>query len=298
FILAIVSTALGAGYFLKFSPEQWTLLLIGLGATLGYAAVGFIDDWRKVYGNEGLSEHAKFLGVFVVGAVAAILYFFLLPSIGQESYSLWKDLPLLSDILCAKPTVAPTCPVTFPHVSYFAWLIFLVLMISLIGSFTSLSVDFSDGLDGLAGGLVFSASLALGIVVAGIVNKQFNGVVLEVLALACAGGVLGYLPWNWPSSWAARKGKAPRRAKIIMGDSGSLGMGGILAMIALFSRNELLLLMIGGAFVLEGLSALIQSRVMTPLFRHRLKLLRYASSKEWVQHTEFPLPFLATPMHC
>lgn len=297
FILAIVGVGIGAGYFLNFTRDQWVLLLIALGATLGYAIVGFIDDWRKVFRNEGLSEHAKFLGIFFVGAVAAVLYFFLLPNLGQQSYSVWKDLPLLSDLLCAKPTTQSPCVVVFPQVSYFAWLIFLVLMVALIGSFTSLSVDFSDGLDGLAGGLVFSAALALGIVVAGIVGKEPNGVVLEVLALLCAGGVLGYLPWNWPSSWAARKGKAPRRAKIIMGDSGSLGLGGILAMIAIFSRNELLLLMIGGAFVLEGLSALTQGRALTPLFRRRLQILRFASTKAWVQHTEFPLPFLATPMH-
>ncbi len=120
---------------------------------------------------------------------------------------------------------------------------------------------------------------------------------LEVLALLCAASVLGFLPWNWPSSWAARRGKARRRAKIYMGDSGSLGLGGLLAMVAIFSRNELLLLMVGGAFVLEGLSALISARLMTRFFRKHLQLLRFANSKEFVPHTEFPLPFLATPLH-
>src|SRR5256885_5689240 len=60
FILTIVGTGIGAAYFLHFSQDQWTLLLIALGATLGYTLVGFIDDWGKVYRNSGLSELTKF----------------------------------------------------------------------------------------------------------------------------------------------------------------------------------------------------------------------------------------------
>src|SRR5205823_5232557 len=88
-----------------------------------------------------------------------------------------------------------------------------------------------------------------------------------------------------------------RRAMIYMGDSGALSLGGILAMIAILSRNELLLLMIGAAFVLEGLSALISAKLMTRFFRRHLQSLRFASNQEYVPHTEFPLPFLATPLH-
>jgi hypothetical protein len=82
-----------------------------------------------------------------------------------------------------------------------------------------------------------------------------------------------------------------------MGDSGALALGGIMAMVAIFSRNEILLLLIGCAFVLEGLSALISAKVMTPFFRKNMQLLRFASLREFVPHTEFPLPFLATPLH-
>src|SRR5713101_10179217 len=82
-----------------------------------------------------------------------------------------------------------------------------------------------------------------------------------------------------------------------MGDSGALALGGMLAMVAIFSRNEIFVVMIGGAFVLEGLSAFISAKVMTPFFRNRLQMLRFASSREFVPHTEFPKPFLATPLH-
>src|SRR5579859_296529 len=295
--LAIVSAGLGAGYFFSFKPEQWTLLLIGLAATSGYALVGFIDDWRKVYKNEGLSELFKGGGVFFVSTVAAALYFFLLPRYGQEAYGFWADLPLLHTLVCTK--IVPTgCPVSLHTgpVAYYTWLVFFMLMAGGIASLTSLSVDFSDGLDGLAGGLVFSASLAIAIVVIGLFNTP-EGKVLEVLALLSAASTLGFLPWNWPSGWAVRHGSGKRRARIYMGDSGALGLGGLMAVIAIFSRNELLLLGIGGAFVLEGLSVVIQAKVLTPFFRRNLQVLRFASSREFVPHTDFPLPFLATPLH-
>ncbi len=299
FTLAIVCTGIGAGYFLKFNYDQWIVLLISLGAVCGYMTVGFLDDWHKVYRNEGIRERTKFIGVFLVSVIAALCYFFLLPS-GREAYGPYKDLPLLGSLVCSTPPKNPdaVCPVYFHQVAYFGWLIFLMLMSGCIGSLTSLSVDFSDGFDGLAGGLVFSASLAFGIVVTGIINPQHpEGIVLEVLALLCAASILGYLPWNWPSSWAARRGSAKRRARIYMGDSGALALGGMLAMIAIFSRNEWSLLLIGGAFVLEGASALIQSRILTRFYRDKLQMLRFTSLHERVPHTEFPLPFLATPLH-
>jgi UDP-N-acetylmuramyl pentapeptide phosphotransferase/UDP-N-acetylglucosamine-1-phosphate transferase len=297
--LAIVLAGLLSAYLLQFDASQLTLLLLGLGATTGYTLIGFIDDWNKVYRNEGIAERTKFTGVLLVGMITAALYFFLLPA-GQEPYSIWKDLPILNAIFCTKEVgkTLVSCSI-FPHqVANYLWLIFLMALTSCTGAFTSLSVDFSDGMDGLAGGLVFSTALALGIVVTGIVNADHpNGIVLEVMSLLCAGAVLGYLPRNWPSSWAARRGTAKRRSSIIMGDSGALGLGGLLAMIAIFSRNETLLLMIGGAFVLEGASALISARIMTRFFRKYLQTLRFANTDEHVPHTEFPLPFLATPLH-
>ncbi len=276
--IAIVVTGIGAGFIFKLSAVQWHLLLIGLGATSGYMLVGFIDDWHKVFSNEGLSQRTKFCSVLFVSMAAAFLYYWFFPT-GKEPYSPYTDI-------------------TGPLFTYlpFAWLLFLMLMTGFIGSVTSLSVDFSDGLDGLAGGLVFSAALAFGIIVLGILDHS-QGIVLEILSLLCAAGVLGFLPWNWPSSWAARRASGRRSARIYMGDSGALALGGILAMIAIFSRQEWLLLMIGMPFVLEGLSAFVSAKVLTRFFRKQLQLLRFASLREFVPHTEFPLPFLASPLH-
>ncbi|GCE22827.1 hypothetical protein [Dictyobacter kobayashii] len=302
FTIAIIGTGISAGYLLNLNQNQWNLLLIGLGATLGYAIVGFLDDWRKVYRNKGLSESAKFSGVFLVSVAAAVCYFFLF-SAGQESYSIWKDLPVLGQLICNNPVVGDQpCRVIFPQTAYFGWFIFLVLLIGFTGTATAVSVDFSDGFDGLAGGLVVSAAIALALAITGRltdIGTHPEGLVLEVLALICAGAVLGFLPWNWPSAWAARRsGIVKRRARIYMGDSGALALGGLLAMIALFSRNEILLLTtIGGVFVLEALSVIVSTRILTPFYRKRLKILRFVGKEEFVPHTEFPLPFLAAPLH-
>src|SRR6266700_7394525 len=80
FILALVLTGIAAGYLLHFKHDQWTLLLIGLGATFAYMLVGFIDDWFKVFNHEGLSERTKLVGLLLVSLVAALCYFFLLDS--------------------------------------------------------------------------------------------------------------------------------------------------------------------------------------------------------------------------
>ncbi len=198
FIAAIVITGIWAGNLFHLQNDQWRLLLIALGATVGFMVVGFIDDWHKVHSNEGLSERAKFSGVLLVSMAAAFFYYWLLPATGQAPYSPYTDI---------MGAIFKTLP--------FTWLIFLMLMTGLIGSVTSLSVDFSDGLDGLAGGLVFSAALAFGIIVTGFLDRGHpQGIPLEILSLLCAGAVLGYLPLNWPSSWAARRGSARRRAKV------------------------------------------------------------------------------------
>jgi UDP-N-acetylmuramyl pentapeptide phosphotransferase/UDP-N-acetylglucosamine-1-phosphate transferase len=278
--LSIIAVGIGAGFLFNFNPAQWTLLIIGLSATLGFMIVGLVDDWYKVHKNEGIAERTKAGGVILVSMAAAFFYYWLTAQ-GRQPYSPYSDIlgPLFNRVPLA-------------------WLVCLMLVTGLIGSVTSISVDFADGLDGLAGGLVFSATLAFGIIFTGLLTpKHPEGIVLEALALLSTGSVLGYLPWNWPSSWAARRGTAKRRAKIYMGDSGALALGGIMAMVAIFSRNEILLLMIGCAFVLEGLSALISAKVLTRFYRKNLQLLRYSSLREFVPHTEFPKPFLATPLH-
>src|SRR5256712_11451989 len=98
FILALIVTGIAAGYLLNFNRDQWTLLLIGLGATFCYSLVGFIDDSFKVFSNEGLSERTKLGGLLLVSIAAALFYFFLLPKSGGQSYTPYIDFPIIGPL--------------------------------------------------------------------------------------------------------------------------------------------------------------------------------------------------------
>ena len=282
-MLGVTAAAVVAGIIHNLNRTQWALLGILLIAMLGYGAVGFVDDWRKVHRGEGISEIQKAAGVIAVSLVAAMALNRLIVSprlSARLAYPPYTDFPLLGSVLIHR---------------HFAWIIFFLLMTTVVASATSLAVDFSDGMDGLSGGLLLSAALAFAAILIGEGTKDLWAPTIVVLGLV--GGALGYLPFNWPSSWKARnQGRGKRRAVLIMGDSGSLALGGLLALVAVISRQEFVLFIIGGVFVLEGLSALISARILVRFFRRFLSLERYGSGRGFV-HTEFPLPFLATPMH-
>jgi UDP-N-acetylmuramyl pentapeptide phosphotransferase/UDP-N-acetylglucosamine-1-phosphate transferase len=285
-ILAIGGGAITAGFWVGLDGDGWILLAILLAAMVGYGIVGFLDDARKVYKGVGISEIQKFVGVFIVSLGAAIAFNrFVFQGVNsilsaRFAYPPYSDIPFLGHVL--------------QH-THFAWIAFFLLMTVTIATATALAVDFSDGMDGLSGGLSLSAALAFAAVLLGSENVAYWPEIL--VALAMAGAVLGYLPFNWPSSWRGKgQSKAKRRAKLIMGDTGSLALGGVLALVAIISRLEFLLLIIGGVFVLEGLSALISARILVRFFRIALFHERYRSRRGF-PHTELPLPFLATPMH-
>jgi UDP-N-acetylmuramyl pentapeptide phosphotransferase/UDP-N-acetylglucosamine-1-phosphate transferase len=274
-IPAMVLAGAGTGWLLNFNEQQWILLAILGSALVGFWLVGQIDDWKKVYVGQGIREITKFVGVALVAIGVAVALYLYVPGV-SVAYAPYIDVPGLGAL--------------FAHVNY-AWLVFFTLLTVGVASTTSLAVDFADGLDGLAAGLIFPVALAFAVII--LAENRPDHDPLVIASLALAGAALGFLPWNWPSSWRAR-GTVPRRARLIMGDSGSLAIGGLLALIALVDRQELLLVLIAGAFVLEGLSAVIQSRLLVKFFRRFLRVERFDT---WFPHTEFPLPFLATPMH-
>jgi UDP-N-acetylmuramyl pentapeptide phosphotransferase/UDP-N-acetylglucosamine-1-phosphate transferase len=279
-IAAIVACVV-TGWLLNISQDQWVLLTILLAGLAGFTLVGFIDDFQKFRRGTGISEIQKFAGVLLVSLLVGAALNRLVPS-AKHAYPPYSDVPLLGPLIL--------------HV-HFAWPIFFLLLTSTVSSATSLSVDFADGLDGLAGGLIVSAALAFAVIILAQNDPGNNPLVL--VGLAAAGAALGFLPHNWPSAWAARgpSRMVQRAARIYMGDSGALGLGGLLGLIAIVSRQELPLIFIGGAFVLEGFSALYSARILTRFFRHFLQVIRYSNIKTTVPHTEFPLPFMATPMH-
>ena len=195
-------------------------LIILIFVFLAYAALGFVDDYLKIkyHNNKGLSIMAKLL----IQMIIALIFFYIFMSNGGQS-----DL------------VISSLGITIP----LGWTFGLFILFMLVGS--SNAVNITDGLDGLAGGLSAIAFFAFGLI-------SWNAGWMEgyqEVAIFCfilAGALLGFLVFN------------AHPAKVFMGDLGSLSLGAALATIAIITRHELSLAVIGGVFVVETLSSLIQ----------------------------------------
>lgn len=247
----------------------WEQTAAVIGTLWLFGGVGLADDLSKAMRWRGLGEGAKWAGVGMASLLVALFLYWRLgfdqPYPPYASWSLFQNSVV--------------------------WGVFFFSLALAVMAASSLSANMSDGLDGLTGGLGFFASIAFIIIAA----VQGN-IVLAIFCAGLIGASAGFLRWNWPSNWT-RTTSVARRAKAYLGDSGALALGGALAVVALLSKTELLWFIIGGVFVLEGGSALIQTRILTRLFRTFLKLPRYAEVDAFVPHTEFPLPFRATPLH-
>jgi len=235
----------------------------------GLGLVGFIDDFIKIYRQTslGLRSGAKLAGQSVIGAIFAIevLHF-------PDGYGLTPADPQLSFVRDFGPVLG-----VLPFV------LWIVLM---IGG-TSNAVNLTDGLDGLATG---AAILVLAAYVL-IANWQLRNdctvqlakncylvrdpLDIAVVSAAVLGACFGFLWWNAPP------------AKIFMGDTGSLALGGVLAGLAVCTQTQLLLVILGGLFVIITLSVMIQvgsfkltgKRVfrMAPL-QHHFELIGWAET--------------------
>ena len=203
-------------YFNK-SIEISHNLIILIFVFVSYALLGFVDDYLKIkyHNNKGLSIVAKLL----IQMIIALIFFYIFMSNGGKS-----DL------------VISSLGITIP----LGWTFGLFILFLLVGS--SNAVNITDGLDGLAGGLSAIAFFAFGLI-------SWNAGWMEgyqEVAIFCfilAGALLGFLVFN------------AHPAKVFMGDLGSLSLGAALATIAIITRHELSLALIGGVFVVETLSS-------------------------------------------
>ena len=239
-------------------PTASTLLLLFLFVGLG--TVGFLDDFIKIYKqrNLGLRSKAKFIGQTVIAVIFAWL-------------ALWKVEPLMDErgVTPASAAISFTRDISWLVLPTVVAGIFIILLIA----GTSNAVNLTDGLDGLAAGasiLVFGAytlvniwqsNQACGSEAAGPQCYEVRGRLVETsrgmffysdsldLAVICAaimGACFGFLWFN----------ASP--AQIFMGDTGSLALGGALAGIAVLTRTEILLALLGGLFVIQTLSVMVQ----------------------------------------
>ncbi len=202
------------------------------GTALASAALGFADDWMKVSKKRSLGVNGK-TKLAVQAAIAVGLWLVATRLAGVDESLVFRISDLTVDLGVLYPV-----------------LILLVLLGATNG------VNLTDGLDGLAagcGGIVLMAYTAMTVITSG----------YEDLALLCAclvGGCVGFL---WFNSFPA---------SVFMGDTGSLGLGGAIAALAVLTQTEVLLVIIGGIFVIEALSVAIQV-VAFQRFRRRVFLM-------------------------
>lgn len=226
FILAIVMAVLIGTQIVGIRPELGSRTggLVVLLAVVACGVIGFLDDYIKIALKRplGLRAREKILGQVVVAAGLAVAAVFLL---GRGT-----------DI------VIPFSGFVQPggYVIELGWWLFLLFTIVVLLGTTN-AVNLTDGLDGLAAGSVAVAALAFS-VIAVITDQHWVAMTLG----AMAGGCLGFLYYN----------RYP--ARVFMGDTGSLALGGGLAAAAVLTRSELFLLLIGGVFVIETLSVIAQ----------------------------------------
>jgi phospho-N-acetylmuramoyl-pentapeptide-transferase len=258
-----------------------TYVLLAVGATLAFGAIGFIDDYNKVVRrhNRGLTAAAKFLWQVLtcafVGAVLVGLQ-------AEHKYSTQLSVPFLKklhpDLVIES---ARNLPIVWP-IAYVPFVLFLVVVIAGLSN----GVNLTDGLDGLAIGCVLITAVALTVITYVSGNARFSEYLeiqkipdaaeLTIFCGSLVGASLGFLWYN------------THPAEMFMGDVGSLALGGAIGTVAVILKQEILMVSIAGIFIVELLSVILQvgsfkltgKRVfrMAPL-HHHFELAGWSESK-------------------
>lgn len=225
-------------------PAAWMVLI----AAAGFSGIGFADDYLKAVkkNSAGLSARAKLVWQILLGGLFAAAYLWMFPEIVR--YEISPSVP------------GPTGPafLLFPFLkSFFINLGILYIPFAiLVLTATSNAVNLTDGLDGLAAGVTISATLCFVLVAYLASNAIFAAHLyipvvdgageLTVLLASLTGACFGFLWFN------------SHPAELFMGDTGSMMLGGLLGSVALIIKQEFLLLLVGGVFVAEALSVILQ----------------------------------------
>jgi len=234
------------------------------GSVAAFGLLGFFDDWLKLTRSKGLALFVKLFGQFVIaGIITWIIYKD--PDLNQYANDFY--VPFFNN-----------------SVLNLGW--WFVPISILVIVFSSNMVNLTDGLDGLAIGLTMFATLAFVALIYASSNYKFatylripfikNTGELTVVAATIVGASLGFLWYN------------THPAEIFMGDTGALSLGGVLGVMAVLLRKEVMLFIIGGVFVAEAVSVILQifsfrifkKRIflMAP-FHHHLELKGWQESK-------------------
>ena len=280
------------------NPFVW----ITVFSTLAFGAIGFADDYIKVVKKRsmGLTARAKLMWQGLAGATVAMAL------VALQQFHLFSTRLTVPFIKQWRPDLLwHGWPATIPQLSLLAFVPF-VIFITLVLIFSSNAVNLTDGLDGLAIGCTIIAAGALAVltyvsghvVFADYLELQHMPMVgeLTVFCGSMVGASIGFLWYN------------AHPAEVFMGDVGSLALGGAIGTVAIIIRQELLLPFIGGIFVLEAVSVMLQvgsyklrdkKRIfrMAPL-HHHFEQLGWSESKVivrfWILALVFALFALTT----
>lgn len=296
-VLIVLSTAVPT---LLWADLQNPFVLLALFALLAFAVIGFVDDYAKVAKrrNLGLTGKRKLTLQILVSGVVGIS---LLALSMYSAYSTQLIVPFLKRF---RPDLVIHSILNSPHLWPLAFIPFLVF-IAIVITGSSNAVNLTDGLDGLAIGCTVIAAGALTILTYVSSNYRWANYLeiqyiprvgeLTVFCGALVGASLGFLWYN------------AHPAEIFMGDVGSLSLGGTLGTIAVIIKQEVLLVFVGGIFVVEALSVILQvgsfklrgKRIfrMAPI-HHHFELLGWSESKVivrfWIAALVFALFALTT----
>ena len=244
-VMIIFATAISV--FLWMDPNNlytWVSLL----AILGFGLVGFIDDYIKVYlgKKSGLPVYVKLAGQLLVSTTIMLILYF-----NRNEFTTLLYVPMIKTAVLDMG------------------LFFIPFGVFWLMGFTN-AVNLTDGLDGLATGLIIMVGLTFGGIayLTGRIDfSQYLAIPylpgseeITILALAMVGACTGFLWYN------------SKPAEVFMGDTGSLMLGGTIGVMAIMIKKELLLIIVGGVFVLETLSVIIQVCVFK-LGRQRVFLM-------------------------
>jgi phospho-N-acetylmuramoyl-pentapeptide-transferase len=233
-----------------FNPLIWLLIFV----TFGYGTIGFLDDYLKITQKnaDGLSPKQKILGQLLVGLVVGgyLWYFGDTKTLGVE-YSYYERGILNGPWTGYDYLQVPFFKSFYPYIG-----LFFIPYVMLVLTSTSNAVNLTDGLDGLCIGITFIVTAAFMLLAYLCSNKFFSEYLMmvhvpkadEVVVFmgALFGACLGFLWFNaYP-------------ADMFMGDTGSLTLGGVIGTVAVICKQEILFVVIGGVFVLEAASVVIQ----------------------------------------
>lgn len=240
-----------------FSDITNTYVMVLIFTTIWMGAIGFLDDYTKVFNKnkEGLKGKFKILGQVTLGIVVGIVFFYSEAVMVKDQEGMRKaietTIPFFKNNMLDYASL-----ITWTGLdSAYSWMVFIPVVVFIITAVSN-GANLTDGIDGLAAGSSAIIVLTLGIfawISGNIIFSSYLNIMyiprigeITIFIAALAGALVGFLWYNtYP-------------AQVFMGDTGSLTIGGLIAVIAVAVRKELLLPVLCGIFLVESLSVIIQ----------------------------------------